>query len=115
MPLGQPPFLPSDSFFSLLYRFFFFDWLFADLTKTTSLIERHAAWKHNQEMRKYLPTYLRRWGVISTAAFITGSMCESVWQANIAASWCFTGFSMTVAVMVVIVVAWLFLANPVGR
>lgn len=115
MPLSPRPFLPSDSFFSLLYRFFFFDWLFADLTKATNLIERHAAWKHNQEMRKYLPTYLRRWGVVSTAAFMTGCMCESVWQANLAASCCFTGFSVTVAVMAVIVAAWLLLAKPAGR
>lgn len=111
MPLSQRPLLPSDSFFSLLYRFFFFDWLFADITKATSLIERHAVWKHNREMRKYLPTYLRRWGVVSTTAFLTGCLCESVWQANVAASCCFTGFSMTLAVMAVIVVAWLFLAR----
>lgn len=111
MPLSQRPFLPSDSFLSLLYRFFFFDWLFLDLTKATSLIERHAAWRHNQEMRKYLPVYLRRWGVVSTAAFFTGSVCESVWQAKLVASCFFTGFSVTLAVMAVIVVAWLFLAR----
>lgn len=117
MRLSQNPFVPDpsgDSFASLLYRFFFFDWLFADLSKATSLLERHAAWRHNREMRKYLPTYLCRWGALGTGAFLTGCLCERVWQDQIAASWCFTGFSVTVAVMAVIVAAWLFLANP-GR
>lgn len=115
MPLSQPSSTPGGSFFSLLYRFFFFDWLFADLTQAKSRIERHAAWQHNREMRKYLPTYLRRWGAVSSFSFLTGCLCERVWQATLAASCCFTGFSMTVGVMVVIVVAWLFLANSAGR
>lgn len=115
MASSHDPYLPkppADSFCSLLYRFFFFDWLFADLDRAQTLLERHAAWRHNREMRKYLPTYLRRWSCMGSTAFVAGSLCERVWEAQIAASCCFTGFGVTLAVMAVIVVCWLFLARP---
>lgn len=108
------PELPADTFRSLLYRFFFFDWLFADLNRAQTLLERHAAWRHNREMRKYLPTYLRRWCCVASGAFAGGSLCERVWESQIAASCCFTGFTVTLAVMAVIVACWLFLARPGG-
>lgn len=111
---GRSSLAANGTFWSLLYRFLFFDWLFADLSQARTLLERHAAWQHNQEMRRHLPTYLRRWGVISSAAFVAGCLCESVWQAQIAAGCCFTGFGMTLPVMAVIVVAWFFLAQKRG-
>lgn len=101
----------NESFRSLLYRFFFFDWLFADLSKTTTLLERHAGWQHNREMRKYLPTYLQRWGVIATTGFLVGLLSEKVFEATLVAAFCFTGVSLTVPVMVVILVVWIFLAK----
>lgn len=118
MPLIPHPSAPdpaNDSFLSLLYRFFFFDWLFADIDRAGNLIERHAAWTHNLEMRKYLPAYLRRWGFLGTAAFLTGSLCDQVFQAQLAASCCYTGFSVTLAIMAVIAAAWLLLARPLAR
>ncbi|MBS1191238.1 MAG: hypothetical protein H6R10_3030 [Rhodocyclaceae bacterium] len=102
----------NDSFLSLLYRFFFFDWLFADMTQAKGLLECHAARQHNRAMRKYLPTYLRRWGGVAMTAFVAGSVCEQVFQAQLAATCCFTGFSLTLGVMAVIVAAWLLLAAP---
>lgn len=101
----------NDSFLSLLYRFFFFDWLFADITQAKGLLERHAARAHNQEMRKYLPAYLRRWGGLAVAAFLAGSLCDRVFEAQLVASCCYTGFSITLGVMAVIVAAWLLLAR----
>lgn len=112
MPLSQSRFaLDPTGFPALLYRFFFFDWLFADLSQARNLFERHAAWKHNLEMRKHLPTYLRRWGALALAAFLTGCLCEKVFEAQLAATCCFTGFSLTVGVMAVISAAWLLLAE----
>lgn len=52
---------PQDtSFWRLLYRFLFFDWLFADVGAARNPIERHAAMQHNRRMSRYLPVYLRR-------------------------------------------------------
>lgn len=105
---------PAESFLSLLYRFFFFDWLFADISQAKGLLERHAAWRHNLEMRKYLPTYLRRWGVLAILAFLTGSLCDRVFQAQVAATCLFTGFGVTLAILAVITASWLLMARPGG-
>src|SRR5689334_9819571 len=56
----------SEPLHSLLYRYFFFDWLFRDVSRG-NLLERAAAWRANREMRRYLPVYLRRWLVIFVA------------------------------------------------
>ena len=44
----------------LLYRYFFFDWLFRDASRG-SLLERQEALRVNREMRPFLLVYLRRW------------------------------------------------------
>lgn len=93
---------------SLLYRFFLFDWLFADVAQANGLLERRAAWRHNRQMRRYLPTYLRRWGFLALLAFLTGWLCESGLAANWLAAFWFVGFSLSLAVMAVIVVVWVF-------
>jgi hypothetical protein len=38
------------AFRTLLYRYFFFSWLFRDVTQG-NLLERTAAWRHNQRAR----------------------------------------------------------------
>lgn len=107
-----PDLSPAPGFAALLYRFFFFDWLFADLDSARSLIERHAAWRHNREMCRHLPTYLRRWAALAGIAFAGGYLCDKVWAADLAATCCFTGFGITLAVMAVIAAAWVLLARP---
>lgn len=111
VPPGPAPRRAGESFFSLLYRFFFFDWLFADITQARNLLERHAAWRHNLEMRKYLPTYLWRWGWLALAAFGAGSLCDRVWESQWAASCCYTGFGLTLAGMAVISASWVLMAR----
>jgi hypothetical protein len=51
---------PYPAFHTLLYRYFFFSWLFKD-TSRGNVIERAAAWRHNQEHAHWLLTYMRRW------------------------------------------------------
>lgn len=48
------------AFRTLLYRYFFFSWLFKDASRG-NVIERAAAWRHNQEHAHWLLTYMRRW------------------------------------------------------
>ena len=99
-------------FSSLVYRFLFFDWLFADMTRARNLFERHAAWQHNRRMRRHLPTYLRRWAVLAFLAFGLGWVFERVLESTLIAAWLFTGSCVTLPVMVVIGVAWIFLSRP---
>ncbi|GGY26947.1 hypothetical protein OU994_01655 [Pseudoduganella sp. SL102] len=101
---------PELSFGQLLYRFLFFDWLFRDVNAARDLYERHAARQHNQRMSRYLPVYLRRWSVLAAFDFCLGILFEKVVQATLLSAWFFTWSCVTVTGMVVITVAWLFLA-----
>ncbi len=63
------------SFRQLLYRYWFFDWLFKDVNRST-LMERAAAWRHNQEQARWLPLYLRRWAILTILSFAVGLLIE---------------------------------------
>jgi hypothetical protein len=98
-------------FRTLLYRFLFFDWLFADMTQTMTLFERHAAWQHNRAMRRYLPTYLRRWSALGVLSFDLGWLFEQGLQARVVAACFFTGTSISLVGVALIVALWLLLSN----
>ena len=109
-PPATEPGKPELSFGQLLYRFLFFDWLFRDVNAARDLFERHAARMHNRRMSRYLPVYLRRWSVLAAFDFCLGVLFEKVVQATLLSAWFFTWSCVTVTGMVVITVAWLFLA-----
>lgn len=96
---------------TLWYRFMFFGWLFRDLNTTRDLYERHAALQHNRRMRRYLPTYLRRWTFLTGLAFSLGLLCERAWQASLLSACFFTWSCVMLTGMVVISVAWAWLAS----
>jgi hypothetical protein len=102
---------PEIPFRTLLYRFMFFEWMFADISAARNLLERHAAWKHNRHMCRYLPVYLRRWSVLTACDFGLGMLFERALQASLLSAWFFTWSCVSLTGMVVISVAWLFLAN----
>ena len=93
------------------YRYFFFDWLFADVSKARNPFERQAAQAHNREMSRHLPTYLRRWATIAALAFALGFATEELLETTLIAACCFTGSCVTLSGMVVIAVAWIFLSR----
>ena len=98
-------------FLTLWYRFLFFDWMFRDINTARNLYERHAAWQHNRHMRRYLPTYLRRWTSLSMAGFALGCLFERASESTFLTAWCFTWSCVAFSGMVVISVAWAFLAR----
>jgi hypothetical protein len=98
-------------FSTLLYRFLFFDWLFADMNKAMDLFERHSAWQHNRRMRRYLPIYLWRWSVLTVLAFGLGCLFEQRLGTTLVAAWFFTWSCVTLTGMLVISVLWVFLSN----
>lgn len=62
---------------SLIYRYFFFGWLFKDVCKG-NLYERAAAWQHNLQQARWLPVYMRRWLFVSALMYASGLALESV-------------------------------------
>lgn len=113
---GQEDIVPAVvaeiRFSTLLYRFLFFDWLFADMTQAKNLFERHAAWQHNRRMRIHLPLYLRRWSVLTALDFGIGCIFDKLLEIQLVAAWFFTWSCVTITGMAVIAVMWIFLANP---
>lgn len=107
-PAAAQPELP---FLTLWYRFMFFDWLFADVRAARNLYERHAALQHNRRMCRHMPTYLRRWSVLTCFDFGLGLLFERAMQASLLSAWFFTWSCLTLTGMVVISVAWAVLAN----
>jgi hypothetical protein len=102
---------PEIPFARLLYRFLFFDWLFADVSAARNLYERHAAHQHNRRMSRYLPVYLRRWSFLTAFDFGLGCLCERILQTSVLPALFFTWSCVTFTGMIVITVAWAFLSN----
>jgi hypothetical protein len=106
-PIDSAP----ETFWRLLYRFIFFDWLFADVCAARNLFERHAALQHNRRMCRYLPVYLRRWSAMAACNFCLGCLFEWTLQATLLSAWFFTWVCVTLTGMAVIMVAWATLAH----
>lgn len=99
---------------SVLYRYFFFSWLFRDVARGT-LFERAAAWRHNQAQSHWLPTYLWRWTVLSLSLFAAGCLSALYFNGHWICIPFYILFSVALPVCSVILVTWLglrFLPHP---
>ncbi len=90
---------------NLLYRFFFYGWLFRDASRG-SMWERSAAWNHNREQCRWLPTYLRRWGAITTVLFALGAFFQANLAGEFVAGLFYVGGVLTVPYHAVTAVCW---------
>ncbi|WP_337878187.1 hypothetical protein [Caldimonas sp.] len=93
-------------FRTLLYRYWFFAWLFRDAGRGT-VFERAAAWRHNREQARWLPTYLRRWATLGLVFFVLGALVELSGGTAMLAALFFVPSAISVPVNAVISVAWL--------
>lgn len=95
---------------TLLYRYFFYGWLFRD-TWRGSLWERSAAKRHNCEQARWLPTYMRRWVVTSAALFALGVLFEVPLSMPQGSVLFYLPSVASVPFTVVTAVCWLFLTR----
>lgn len=93
------------SFRTLLYRYFFFGWLFRDASRGNRF-ERAAAWRHNQAQAHWLPTYMRRWLVLGLLLYFAAQFVEGVLGAPVASSFLYVPSALSVPINAVIAVAW---------
>ena len=93
-------------FSSLLYRYFFFDWLFREVARG-NVFERSAAWQHNKKQAHWMLTYLKRWTVLAGFLFASGGLCAVVFEEPWVCVPFFILFSVAIPIGSVIVVAWL--------
>lgn len=100
--------IACEPLWHLVYRYWFWGWLFLD-ANTGDLLRRAAAWRHNVRQRAHLPVYMRRWLaalVVSTAVAIG---IETLLEARIAAAVFYTGAVLCSVVQVIAGIAWAFL------
>ncbi|MFD0666632.1 hypothetical protein ACT80S_02845 [Ramlibacter sp. MAHUQ-53] len=103
---------PPPALRTLLYRYFFFGWLFRDVTRG-DLIERAAAWRHNREQARWLPTYMRRWLSCGLAFYLLGMLAEVLAGSQLLSAVFYVPGALSVPVNAVIGAAWVgFKALP---
>jgi hypothetical protein len=95
----------ETAFRTLLYRYFFFGWLFKDVNRG-NLFERAAAWRHNQQQARWLPKYMRRWLWCGLAFYALGGVAELMLAAPLLSVMFYVPSALTVPVNAVIGAAW---------
>jgi hypothetical protein len=90
----------------LLYRYFFFEWLFRDVSRG-SFLERAAALRFNRQMRRCLPIYLRRWIVLVVSSYALGALFENALSLSHAATVFYCVSCASFAMSMLIVRLWL--------
>ena len=93
------------AFRTLLDRYFFFGWLFRDVTRG-NLFERSAAWRHNRAQAHWLPTYMRRWLVFGLVTYAGGLFVELVIGAPLASALFYVPSALSLPVNAVIGAVW---------
>jgi hypothetical protein len=88
----------------LLYRYWFFAWLFQDMTRQRNLFERSAAWRHNQVQSRWLPLYMLRYTVLGLLLLGLGLLVESL--SPVLSAFFYVPGTMTVPMLAVAGVAW---------
>jgi len=95
------------AFSTLLYRYFFFSWLFKDVNKG-NLFERSAAHRHNRAQSHWLFTYLRRWVFLTFLFYTLGWLFELVLQLPIVSAFFYVPsvLSITINSVISVMIAW---------
>ena len=86
---------------TLLYRYFFFGWLFVDVSKG-DVFERSLAWRHNLDQSRWLRTYLKRWAWVSAVMYGLGAFCETLLDAPLLSAVFFIPMAVSVSINTVI-------------
>ncbi|HEY1326815.1 MAG TPA: hypothetical protein VGI14_07735 [Casimicrobiaceae bacterium] len=107
----------GESLHSLLYRYWFWEWLFVDVRNAAGVYQRSAAWQHNLAQRRYLPIYMRRWLVVTAANLGVAAVLEKALAWMLSAAFFYTNGCIAVCVLLVTFAGWLLLGcydNPRG-
>lgn len=100
---------PPEPLWHLVYRYWFWHWLFADTTRG-DLLRRAAAWRHNLAQRVHLPVYMRRWSACLAVTFVIAALIEML-DARVLAAFFYVAAILAAVVEVNAGVAWIFLRN----
>ena len=93
------------TFRTLLYRYFFFGWLYKDVSRGNAF-ERAAALRWNKDHAHWLLTYMRRWLWCGAVFWVLGCMVEWMLQAPGLSILFYIPSALSVPVNAVIGAAW---------
>ncbi len=96
------------AFRTLLYRYFFFAWLFKDASEG-NMRQRAAAWRYNQQQARWLLTYMRRWLWCGVVLYGIGSFVEMMLDSPGLSAVFYVPGALSVPVNAVIAAAWVAL------
>jgi hypothetical protein len=99
-------FVQDPAFSTLLYRYFFFGWLYKDATRG-NVFERAAALRYNKEHAHWLLTYMQRWLWCGISFYFLGIVAEWVLDAPVLSILFYIPGCLSVPVNAVIAAAWL--------
>ncbi len=91
---------------TLFYRYLFFGWLFRDASRGNRL-ERAAAWRHNRDQARWLPTYMRRWLGWGLMMALLGTVVELGLGTPLVSAVFYMSGVLAVPINAVIGVAWI--------
>jgi hypothetical protein len=97
---------PTESLLSLLYRYWFWGWLFADASQR-DLLRRAEALRFNIAQRIHLLCYIRRWTFCSVVLLVLGYVFEGGFGAAPAN----TCAALALVVLLVASTEWLLLTT----
>jgi hypothetical protein len=98
--------MPFTPFSTLLYRYFFFGWLYKDVTRG-NVFERAAAFRYNKEHAHWLLTYMYRWLWCGLIFYALGGAAERMFDAPILSMLFYIPGALSVPINAVIATAWL--------
>lgn len=99
---------PREPLWQLVYRYWFWDWLFHDVNRG-DVVRRAAAWQHNLRQRIHLPVYMRRWLACLAGTAALACAIELWLAAPAAAAAFYLGAILCATIEAVAAIAWLFL------
>jgi hypothetical protein len=101
-------------FSHLLYRYFFFQWLFRPpLGADSSLFERKAVERHNRRQAAWLPVYMLRWFACAGIFYLLGQFMHLAQGLPLLQQLCFLLSAVCAAFACSIATAWVGLRHLV--
>jgi hypothetical protein len=107
--------VPELPFRTLLYRYFFFSWLFKDVNASGDLFERAAAMRHNRRMAGWLPKYMLRWLWWGLFFYGLAGVAELIFEAAGGARLLYAASAICLSFSVPVVIAWVHLTQRPER
>lgn len=89
----------------LLYRYFFFGWLFKKVDGD-NMFERAAIERHNREQARWLPVYIMRWLWLGLLLYALGEIAELL-LAPVLAMLCYAVSAISLGFTITTGTAWL--------